>query len=68
ALAKRHDTLAVRRVEIVDDDSPAAREHLGGKVALPEVWILDQKGRQVSRLRATSASQVKSALSRLLKR
>jgi thiol-disulfide isomerase/thioredoxin len=68
ALAKRHDNLAVRRVEIVDVDSPATRQHLGGKVALPEVWILDQRGRRLHALRATSAAQVERSLERLLRR
>lgn len=65
-LAAMHPNLAVRKVEIVDDDSPAAREHLKGKVALPEVWILDTSGRRLHTLRATSDARVRAALQPLL--
>ena len=67
ALAKKHPNLAVRRVEIVDFDSPAAVEHLKGAKGLPVIWIYDSRGRRVETLVATSAREVHDRLIRWLK-
>ena len=66
-LAAEHRGLAVRRVEVVDLDSPVAVEHLKGAQALPVVWIFDERGKQVEKLEATSVETVRERLERYLK-
>jgi thiol-disulfide isomerase/thioredoxin len=66
ALVARHPNLAVRRVEIVDYDSPAA-ELLRGKKGLPVVWIFDARGRRVDTLVTTSAREVYERLEQRLR-
>jgi thioredoxin 1 len=66
ALAARHDNLAVRRVEIVDLESPAAVEHLPGVKGLPVVWIFDERGRRVETLVGTDARSVYERLKKRL--
>jgi hypothetical protein len=68
ALAAKHPNLAVRRVEIIDFDSPAAAEHLPGVKGLPVVWVLDERGRRVETLVATSAREVYEKLEKRLGR
>jgi thiol-disulfide isomerase/thioredoxin len=47
ALAARRPDLAVRRVNIVDFDSPIARQELQGVRMLPHVRVLDPQGKLV---------------------
>jgi thiol-disulfide isomerase/thioredoxin len=63
--AAQHEQLAVRRVEVVDLDSPVARAHLPG-AALPVVWILDAGGRRIATLEATTEAAVRAQLEQLL--
>lgn len=65
-LAAKHEDLAVRRVEIVDDDSPAAK-HLRG-AALPVLWVYDRSGKRTAVLTAADEAAVRSAVLRALKR
>jgi thiol-disulfide isomerase/thioredoxin len=67
-LAAEHDDLAVRRVEVVDDDSPVVGEHLGEDVMLPVIWIYDRSGQRVHDLRGTSEEVVHDAVEALLER
>jgi len=68
-LAAEHPELAVRRVEVIDDDSPVVKEHLSGDdVQLPVVWIYDQQGRRVYELVGTAEEQVEASLIELLER
>ncbi len=65
-LASLYPGLAVRRVEIVDDESPAAKP-LGDKIELPIVWIFDEHGQRVDVLTATDEAAVRRRLGELLK-
>lgn len=68
-LAAHHPELAVRRVEIEDDDSPAAKQHLGGgDFTLPIIWILDGNGKRLKTLEGTSPAAVVQAIEDLLHR
>lgn len=64
-LAGHHPDLAIRRVEIVDDDSPAL-SYIGVDATLPVIWVLDAQGKRVLELRATSAAEVERRLEQLL--
>lgn len=66
ALAAEHADLAVRKVEVPDADAAVARQHLGGSVALPQVWIYDRRGELVDKLVATTEGQVRARVRRLL--
>ncbi len=66
-LASKHADLSVRRVEIVDDASPAAREHLAVPVTLPVVWVFDRKGKRVANLVGTSENAVRRAVADALR-
>ncbi len=64
-LAANHPKLAVRRVEAPDVDTPVV-DQLGGKLELPVVWIFNERGHPVAKLRKTTAAQVSTALKELL--
>lgn len=66
-LAAANPHLAVRRVEIVDFDSPAARRHLAGAAGLPVVWIFDASGRRRHTLETTTATHVRARVEALLR-
>jgi thiol-disulfide isomerase/thioredoxin len=68
SLAGQNPDLAVRRVEIIDFDSPAAKEHLRGIKELPVVWIYDKNGKRVDTLVATDAHQVYDRVKERLER
>ncbi len=65
-LAGQHGDLAVRRVEIVDSDSPVVSQHLADAAGLPVVWIYDRHGKRVATLVTTTAAQVEERLRKLL--
>lgn len=68
SLAGQNPDLAVRRVEIIDFDSPAAKQHLPGVKELPVVWILDSRGKRIDTLVGTDARQVYDRVKQRLKR
>jgi thiol-disulfide isomerase/thioredoxin len=59
-IAKDHAHLAVRKVELIDFDSPVAKEHLKGVPALPVVRIYDEKGRRLVNLVGAKPERVRS--------
>ncbi len=65
-LAAEHPELAVRRVEVIDDDSPVVRQHFDDEITLPIVWIYDREGKRVHTLSGTNEQAVKQALEPLL--
>jgi thiol-disulfide isomerase/thioredoxin len=67
-LAGRYPELAVRRVEVVDQDSPVAREHLDTRAGLPVIWIYDRAGKRIAALEQTTEPAVRERLEALLSR
>ena len=65
-IAKDHPHLAVRKVELIDFDSPVAKEHLKGVPALPVVRIYDEKGRRVVNLVGAKPKRVRAEVLRIL--
>ncbi len=47
ALAADNSSIAVRKVEVTDFDSPIAKAHLSNVKGLPLVWIYDASGKRV---------------------
>lgn len=64
-LARKHEGLAVRRVEVPDSDSPVAEQHLGGQSELPLVWIYDAGGKR--RAVVKTEAELRKVLTELLK-
>lgn len=68
SLASEHPRLAVRRVEVVDADSPVVEQHLGDEgVSLPVVWIFDADGKRIHNLVGTAEAEVAKILQGLLR-
>jgi thiol-disulfide isomerase/thioredoxin len=65
ALVREREGLALRRVNIVDFDSPIARRELNGVTSLPHVRLVDPSGRRVLELSGT-VDEVFAAVRRAL--
>ncbi len=63
--ASLHADFAVRQVEVPNSRSAASREHLGGRPALPTVWLLDRQGRVVRKLEGVSNAALLRVLDEL---
>lgn len=50
ALLERNDDIALRKLDVVDWDSPIAKEHLSGVATLPYLVVHGQSGRNVARI------------------
>lgn len=66
-MVERTPSLAVRRVEVPDFDSPVAKEHLEGVSALPVIWIFDAEGNLMERLDGVGPDEVRARVERALR-
>ena len=64
AHASTHPKLAVRKVEVPTPRSNVGAEHFGGKVKLPTVWFVNDRGVVLEKLEGVTQAQLKSALKR----
>jgi thiol-disulfide isomerase/thioredoxin len=63
-----HDDVALRRLDVVDFDSPLARKYLNAADALPYLLVYDRRGRRIAAIVGIDLTSLDAAIARARER